>query len=434
MRRWLATIAAVAILFAPGCRPEESGTVVLRIANWGGAGDDNEFSRTVRDLYRQFEAENPGVTIRVESIPGSQNYVSKMLLSYIAGSQPDVMALDASSAAVFIDNGALLDLQPSIERDPTFRIDDFFPNVVDIARRGKALYAIPGDFTPMVLYYNKRLFDAAGVPHPKDNWTFDEFLDAAKKLTIPGDRPGDPPKQFGFKFANWMPGWITWLWNNDGDVLSPSGDQAGGYLDGPGSIDAVQFLIDLVDKHRVAPSLSQAAAAGVDLFLTERAAMEISGHWSLVSYGAKDADGKPIHPLKVEDVGVTTVPTRRGRSVTVMYESGLAIGKHCRHPEVAWKFIRFMTSKAVQSRYNATGIAVCGRRDVAAASAVGNPLKQKFLEIVPTARPPWGSRVEGYDFVETTGQKAMDNALGGTPVPVALREGARRIDGYFRIR
>lgn len=427
--RWVGLIGACIVLNA--CqRSDASSRIVVRVANWGGASEETEFELTIRRLREQFQRENPDIEVRVERIPGSQEYVSKMLLSFVAGTEPDIMALDASSAAVFINNGVLRDLTPLIESDPSFRLSDYYENVVAIARRGDQLYAIPGDFTPMVLFYNRKLFREAGVEEPRPGWTYDDFLDAAKKLTIV--RSDGKTVQWGFKFANWMPGWITWIWNNGGDVLSPNGDRAGGYFDSPRTVEALTFLRDLVTKHRVAPSLSTTAATGVDPFLTGKAAMEISGHWAMVGYQeAKD--------LNMEDIGVAPVPTnlppRDGKrtATTVMYEMGFAIGKNCKHPEAAWKFIKFCTGQRYQEAYNSTGIAVCARKDVSQARAT-DERERRFLEIVPTARAPWGSIVEGYAFVETTGVQAMDRILAGEDPQQVARQAARRIDEYFRIR
>src|SRR5579859_7467815 len=78
------------LLLAPaGCNQTPENKVVIHIANWGGAGDDDKFALLVRDLERQFEKENPGVEIREENIP--QDYVSKMILSFVAGAEPDIM-------------------------------------------------------------------------------------------------------------------------------------------------------------------------------------------------------------------------------------------------------------------------------------------------------------------------------------------------------
>lgn len=87
------------------------------------------------------------------------------------------------------------------------------------------------------MYYNKRLFDKAGVAHPKAGWNFEDFRNTAKALTIPG-------KQYGFSFANWMPGWIMWLWNNGGDAIDASGPRASGILDSPENVQTLEFLRD----------------------------------------------------------------------------------------------------------------------------------------------------------------------------------------------
>jgi multiple sugar transport system substrate-binding protein len=127
------------------------------------------------------------VTVRVENIPGPGQYVPKLLMTYVAGNPPE-SPRRPSSAAVFIDNGLLADLMPTIRGDPAFRLDDFFPNVVDIARQGDRLYAIPSDFTPMVIVYNKRVFDEARRPYPRPGWTRGEFLETAQALTVRSPR------------------------------------------------------------------------------------------------------------------------------------------------------------------------------------------------------------------------------------------------------
>lgn len=429
MRALLLAIAAILLL--AGCGPDEGkGKIVLRVGNWGGAKEGNEFDLLVEKIYRDFEKENPGIIVKEESIPGE--YVPKVSLSFIAGVEPDILMLDASSSALFINSGIVSDLTPLIEKDKEFSLKDYFPNVADIARRGDKVYAIPQDFTPMVVYYNKKLFDKAGVPYPKPGWNFEDFRRTAKALTIPGDHPDDPPKQAGFSFSNWPAGWVMWIWNNGGDHMSPDGKKATGYLDSPKSVEAVTFLRDLILTDKVAPNLSQAASLGVDLFANGQAAMTVSGHWSMVGYKAapKGDDGKP--KITWDDLGVVEMPHNIDQPQTVMYESGYAMGAHCKNREAAWKFIKYMTSYRVQSQYQKSGIAVCGRIDVAEERAKNSPLEAQFIPIIASARPPYGSRIEGYEYVEDQMTKAMDSILkSGTPPQAALTDKAKRIDKEF---
>lgn len=410
----LAALTAALLSVSCGLREEAN---VLRIANWGGAGEDSAFQRKVDEINRRFEASHPGTKIVIEGIPGE--YVQKMLLNHIAGAMPDVMVIDASSAAVFIDNGILSDLTPYFEKEPGLR-EQYWPNVLSVYARGNEQFGLPNDFTPMVLYYNKRLFDEAGVPYPTDSWTREDFRAAAKKLT--------KKDQYGFAFTNWMAGWIMWLWNGGGDVLTDEAvPKAQGAFDSPQNVETFAFLRDLITKDHSAPTLSEAAGLGVDLFAAGRAAMAVSGHWSLVSY-------KESKNIKIEDLGVVALPAGpKDRSQTVLYMSAYGIPKAAKNKDLAWEYVRYWASYEVQKDYNATGIAVCARKDVAEETAQTSPIEAAFLPIIPTGRAPYGSFIRGYEIVEKVGMATMDTILNNPDrdIQAELTKAAQRIDREF---
>jgi multiple sugar transport system substrate-binding protein len=391
---------------------------VLRIADWTSPAVESSFMEITREHREQFERQHPGVRVRMEQIPGHGQYAPKLLMMHVTGSVADVVTLDASSAAVFIDNNVLRDLTPFIERDADFDLNDYFENVVNIARRGEKLYAIPLDFTPMMMYYNKKLFDQAGVAYPQPGWSWDDFLETARQLTV-FPEGATSPTQYGFYFENVMPLWVLWLWTNGGDVLSPDGKRASGYFDGPESVEAVQFLVDLMTKHRVAPHLRESAVAGVDLFRSGQAGMDLKGHWMMIDYRA---DGI--------DFGVVGLPTNRTERVTVVYESGLAITRRARHPELAWEYIKFLTRTDVQVKRVSPGLAISANQ-AAAAHYAGTPVEDAFIDEIKYTRPPWGASVERYPFIEELGREMMEDILysdGKLPVKQAMRQTARLID------
>lgn len=398
-----------------GCNQPASGNkVVLRVADWDVASDDSESAKIQRDVFDEFQRLHPDIEIQREGIPGSQEYVKKILLGFIAHAEPDVIRLDASSAAVFVDNDILLNLKPMVEGPDGIALSDFYPSTLEVAKRGKALYAIPVDFTPMVVYYNRALFDAAKVPYPTETWTWAEFLDRAKRLT-----KGD---QFGFTFTNWMAGWILWIWNNQGDVLDANG-RASVAAVSQQTVDAVTFVRDLVNTYKVAPTLSQQAAQGAMPFANGDAAMELSGHWNLTTLASSSK-------IKLSDIGIAPVPVSHlgEKPSTVIYESGWAVGKNTPHKEAAWKFIKYFTSTAVQRKLQRSGIGVCARKDVSKERA-NNEREREFLKIIPSGRNPWGARVQGYDFVEDEGVKMMDSVLkSGKDPKRALAEFAETVD------
>ncbi len=455
----LLALAACIVYFLRSGRGDakagRAAPTILRVANWGGPSVDPSFLKQEREILDEFERAHPDIQVRIENIPGPGQYVPKLLMTYVAGNPPDVIALDASSAAVFIDNDLLADLMPLVRGDSSFDLKSYFPNVVDIARRGESLFAIPSDFTPMVVLYNKRLFDQAKVPYPREGWLREEFL--ATALVLKGDRDLSPPAQiprsaskvpvpFAFVLQKDMPMWFPWIWAGGGDVLSGDGRHALGYLDSPANIDTIQFLVDLTKKHKVAPTLSAAAASGVDLFRAGRAAMTMTGHWSLIEYRADHMD-----------IGVASVPSVGGRRVTVMYEAGLAISRSSPHQRAAWEYIKHMTGASVQRRHIASGLAISAHREVAcgagfqpataATSQAGslhhntsqagslhhNEVEDAFLAEVKHARQPWGSRCERYELVEDLGREMIEDILNGdVPVKEALARTAALVEAELR--
>jgi len=415
VKRALLIAAVVALL--SGCSPSGNSRV-LRVANWGGAGDDGAVMTAYREVFEEFERTHPGVEVQVEGTPGSQDYVNKMLLSFVAKSAPDVITLDAASSSVFVDNGLMRDLTPFILGDGQFKSSDYFANVMGIYGRGDKQYGVPLDFTPMVVFANRKHFLDAGVPLPKPDWTIDDFRETARKLTT--------GKRYGFSFITWMPGWIMWVWNQGGDIVSPDGTRATGYFDSPATLSALEMLRDVVLVDKSAPALSQVGAAGVDLFANGDCAMQVSGHWALSGFAESEH-------INLDDIVVLPMPRAEGKtSQTVVYAAAMGISRDAKDPDLAWEFIKYMTSAPVQRKIQASRVAVCARKDVAAELAVDDR-ERAFLQIVPSARAPWGSKVRGYDFVETEGIKLMDGVLkNGLDLKTSAREAAQAIDRHFK--
>ena len=117
-----------------------SGRVVLRLTTWASQEELGITDRTIE----LFEARYPQVEVRHEPIP--TNYKEKVMISLAGGAPPDVMQIDSDDMPSFVDRDLLLNLAPYARRVGLY-LDPFYPNVLDIGRRGDALYAYPKDFT-----------------------------------------------------------------------------------------------------------------------------------------------------------------------------------------------------------------------------------------------------------------------------------------------
>jgi ABC-type glycerol-3-phosphate transport system substrate-binding protein len=102
--------------------------------------------------------------------------------------------------------------------------------------------------------------------------------------------------------------------------------------------------------------------------------------------------------------------------------------KQCQHPDLAWKYLKYATSEAVQVKRVASGLAISGNRK-AAQHYMGNPVEDAFIRALDFARPPWGAGVENYAVCQDFGKEALDNILGsGVPVQKALSDAAKLMD------
>ena len=147
--------------------------ITLRAVNWGGA-EELKLEEEIADLFMQ---RHPNVIVKIETIP--TGFKEKILTSIAAGSPPDVFLLDSTILPAFVNKSVLVDLMPYL-RKYGIDLSVYFPNILNIAKRDTQLFAIPKDFNPVLMYYNKTLFREAGVEFPHEGWTWDDFLSIAK--------------------------------------------------------------------------------------------------------------------------------------------------------------------------------------------------------------------------------------------------------------
>lgn len=129
-----------------------------------------------------FEAEHPGIKVEYETAAWDA-YFTKLQTVVAAKQAPDAFELNYENFVTYADKGALADLTPLIAADTGFSTDVYNPTALAaFAQDGKQLGLVES-FSNVVLFYNKDLFDKAGVAYPTADWTWTEELAAAQKLT-----------------------------------------------------------------------------------------------------------------------------------------------------------------------------------------------------------------------------------------------------------
>jgi multiple sugar transport system substrate-binding protein len=414
---------ALALLF--GCASRESSETVLRAMAWAGP-EERKIERSILD---EFAGLHPNIRIEYESI--TANYRERLLTSIVAGTPPDVALLDNGSygAAPFISRGLLVNVAPYLDR---IGVDTsaYYREILDIFRRPNGLYAFPKDFNPIVVYLNTHLFNELGVPLPDADWTWDDFERIAKQLTR--DQDGDGRNEsFGTQVRRVFYLWQPWVWAAGGDVLSPDGRRATGFLNSPETETAIKFLTNLVTVDHVVPTVDvQRQESGLErtLFLTGRIGMVMSGHWWLPSIRRYIDEGKVR-------VAVLPLPRYDGREpVTVLYAAGWAVPHNTRHKKLAVELAAYLSSPEAQRRRVDYGLAIPSLRTVHEEAAAQDRygLEEAFLVAARHGRMAWGSTVEQWTQVEAQMPDIFDRVIfAGEPLHTVTTEVAARIDAIL---
>lgn len=244
--------------------------------------------------------------------------------------------------------GVLLDLNTLLARDQAFAAElksDSIGALYETFTFNGGQYAFPEQWSGNFLFYNKQLFDDAGVPPPPGSWerpwSFAEFLDAAQALTKQGRSGRD--RQWGFVNA-WVSFYAAGLFamNNGVPWSVPRMNPTHLNFDHDGFLEAVQFYADLTNKHKVAPSAAeQQSMSTADLFSVGKAGIALAGHWRYQTFDRADGLDFDVAPLPIgprgraacSDIGVT----------------GLAIAATSRRKDQAWEFVKFATGPVGQA-------------------------------------------------------------------------------------
>jgi multiple sugar transport system substrate-binding protein len=390
------------------------GKLRLRFVYWGSPEVDSIY----REIIHRFEQKHPDIDIRPDLI--NQGYEMKLMTEMAGGVGPDVITTEIEFFKRIVQRGVLADLTPRMRAATDVTAADFQPLVLNEFSREGQVYSVPFGVGTYALYYNKDLFDAAGLPYPPtswqaDDWTWDQFLTVCQKLTRDTDGDGRP-NQYGVVLGREFFDAEMWLYQNGGALMSDDGRRC--QIDTPASAEALQFLIDLALKHHVAPTPSQTAQGGSSsdqLFKMGRAALYPSGYWRIGEF----------EKLKRLHYGIAPFPMRKQKA-TGWHASGLSIWTGSKHPEAAWQFISYCASAEAQLMCARTGLQVPARLSVANSSAFLTMAHMPSNVALFNEGFAYAHRLPGVlgdrKMLDTINQK-LDLAWNGLdPVPTVCRE------------
>ena len=341
----------------PAC---PGGIVTITAHDWSSMDQEESWQLVIQ----QFEAANPCIKVTSERLPDDRE---ARLLEIASGSAPDLVGVDSSDLARSIALGGLEDLTIFINGDADFKPDTMFD-----ATAWKAGFvvgmpvAVMKEYSTSAFYINTALFEQAGIAIPQDgNWTYDDFLDDARLLTIDQNgnnatNPNFDPNHVAIWGASlpwwdgssgWWRGFQNLLYAWGAHTISPDGLSAQGYLNSPQAIEAWAWYSDLIHVYHVAPDISLLAAQHItneDLFRQHRLAI-VGSFWGPWYREVLDQD--PL--LKWQVVPLPAGPAGHKSTMSWM---GWGINPRTRYPQAAWTLLKWLTTDPGQSVFAAKAL------------------------------------------------------------------------------
>jgi multiple sugar transport system substrate-binding protein len=383
----LAIVCAVAMAaFATtGCGGKKDNAMRLRY--WGDLAEVS----IIEEMVKNFQAANPSVEIKAERKPADSSYADTLITEFAAGTAPDVIFISTDNVDQMVNSGQLADLTPFLDKDQDIKIADWYQNIVARFSRGNAKYVLPRDIAPIgVVYYNKNMFDAAKVPYPTDDWTWEDMR--SKALALTKRNSANVATQLGYADD----------WNLvDNFILSAGGKMVDDFskpgritADSPEAISGVVFRWKLLQVDKVMPSASdnQTLNGGsMAMFQNGQLGMFLSGIWKTPTF----------RQIKTFDWDMVMFPKGpSGKRGFLSGGSGYAMKKDTKHAELAWKLIKALGGPEGQKQLAKTGLAQPAIKSLAASPVFLDDQKPKNKKVlleaaeVATFHPVWDRWIE----------------------------------------
>jgi len=267
-----------------------------------------------------------GITVEQSVIPWG-DYWTNLQTALPAGAGPDVMWMNHSNAVTYMPSGLLKDIS-DFGLDMSGFVDTLY---VPFTLEG-ALYGVPVFLDSIALFYNKNVFDAAGVAHPPERgWTWDEMRDAAIALT---QVENNEVLVYGLAFPTTVQsGPNNFIWQNGGEFMNA--DRTAYEFNRPDNIEALQFWHDLMWQDRVALTPVEQSEMNTqgEMFMANMVGMEINGLWRTA----------PYYEALGSQLGIAHLPMRTHEAST-FHNLAYAASDNTSHPEAVRLFMEFMTT------------------------------------------------------------------------------------------
>jgi multiple sugar transport system substrate-binding protein len=350
-------------------------------------GDPAELA-AYQKLVVAFEAGHPGIQVELRHVASQGDYQKQLVTTFSAGAEPDVMLLNYRRYLQFAARGGLEPVGPYLDKSQVLHAADLYSQALEAFQWDGKTWCVPQNISSLVVYYNRRLFDAANLPYPVSGWTWDDFVITARLLTrdLDGDGKTD---QFGAGVSPELFRLAPFIWQNGADLVDDLEKPTRLTLDNPAAFDAFQWFVDLqVREHVVPDAAAEQVESSENRFMNGRLAMFFNSRRGVPTYRTITGFNWDVAPLPVGAL-----------AAGILHSDGYCMAAHARTKDSAWALIEFANSVEGQTMMAGTGRTVPSLRQVAESSAFLDPEQppassRVFLDSIPLLRrvpllPEW---------------------------------------------
>jgi multiple sugar transport system substrate-binding protein len=393
---WALLCAGAIVAGVAGCSSSDGadsgGKVTLSYGIW-----DKNQKPAMEKIAQEFTKTHPNIQVKVDLTPGSKEYWPKLQTAAAGGSAPDVFWMNGPRVGLWASQGALAPLSEQIAADK-FDTSKFPKSLNDLYTLNGKQYGIPKDYDTIGLWYNKDLFDKAGVKYPDASWTWDDMRAAAKKLT-------DPAKGvYGIGAPAWPQElYYDTIYQAGGYVISQDGKKSG--YDDPNTIAGLRLWVDIINKDKSSPTIQQTQDTDpIQMFQNGKLAMFWDGSFDAIAYNNTQGLNADVAPLPAGPKG----------KATIIHGLANVVYAKSKHPKEAWEFVKFLGSEQANKIQAETGTVIpayTGLEDAWVKSMPKLNLKA-YIDQVPDAVPyPRSMNTAAWSTKET---ELLSQAFAGT--------------------
>ncbi len=405
-RPYLRTLSAVSLALTLS-----AGASAQQTVNFWYHVDNAENTKIMDDLVKTFETKNPTIKIKAENIPWN-NYFDKLFISIAGGKAPDVAVTRLALQPQLLEMNAIEPITKQLATWPGKA--DLAPNLLDINKASDGeYYYMPLQYVAIYLYYRADLFAKANLKPPA---TCEDFLEAAKKLTLPASANGGT-ELYGFGMRGGKGGHDNW-----GPFVLPQSSFAPGGMTSAKAVAANTWYIDLLRKHKVAPP-----SAPNDGFNEIISAFK-SGRTAMIFHHIGSA--KSMADALGDKVSAVPVPSCGGARWTYFGDESTTMFKTSKVKDAAWKWMTFLSEGDNNLKFNEA----TGQLTVTKSGSAKVPQPERFVKATMDSlafAKPLPLVPQTADFVSTVWPTTMQRALNGEITSAQMMQ---EIDKHFNTK